>query len=153
MRLMERGPDANRSPIQSQALASQRPGPLPARARSLGRWQARSVEFLAGQFAAPADTELAVGVRKMGLHGVDRQVQLAADLPVGPPCPGEAGDGLLLWAELAGRDAAGAPAGAAELGEGLVGVPAGTTALRVLQASVRSWRALSRWPRRARTAP
>jgi hypothetical protein len=41
---------------------------------------AGSVEFPAGQLAAPADAELAVDVRKMGLHGVDRQVQLAADL-------------------------------------------------------------------------
>jgi len=31
------------------------------------------------------DAELAVGVRKMRLHGVDRQVLLVADFPVCPP--------------------------------------------------------------------
>src|SRR5215471_14270457 len=89
----------------------------------------RLVEFLAGQLAAAADAELAVGVREMCLHGVDRQVELLADLPVGAPGPGETGDGLFLWAELARRDAAGAAAGAAERDEGLVGVPAGAAGL------------------------
>src|SRR5215469_13123608 len=94
---------------------------------------ARLVKFLAGQLAPAADAELAVGVREMCLHGVDRQVELLADLPVGAPGPGEAGDGFLLRAELPGRDTAGAAAGAAELGEGLVGVPAGAAGLCVVQ--------------------
>src|SRR5215469_4727366 len=88
---------------------------------------------MAGELAAAADAELPVGVREMCFNSVDRQVELLADLPVGPPGPGEAGDGLLLGAELAGRDAAGAPAGAAELGERLVGVPAGAAGLCAMQ--------------------
>src|SRR5215469_103109 len=87
---------------------------------------------MAGELAAAADAELAVGVREMCFHGVDRQVELLADLPVGPAGPGEAGDGLLLGAELAGRDAAGAAASAAEFGKGLVNVPLGAAGLRAL---------------------
>src|SRR5262249_60415537 len=79
-----------------------------------------SVDLLASQLAAPVDAELAVGVRKMRLHGVDRQVQLVADFPVGPPSPGEPGHGLLLRAELDGRDAAGEAASTGAHGEGLV---------------------------------
>src|SRR5215469_4596050 len=93
------------------------------------------VEFLAGQLSAPANAQLAVCMREMCLHGVQRQVQLRADLPVGSTGLGEASDCLLLRTELPGGDAVGAAAGPPKLGLGLVGVPAGAAGLCVLQGS------------------
>src|SRR5262249_35918520 len=82
-----------------------------------------SVEFSTSQRTAPAEAEFAVDVGQMSPHRVDRQVQLTADLLIGPASPGQAGNGPLLRAELARRDAPGAAAGPAEFDEGLLRVP------------------------------
>src|SRR5262245_23891391 len=91
------------------------------------------VEFLAGQLTAPANAQLAVRMREMRLHGVQGQVQLRADLPVGSPGLCEASDCLLLRTELPRGDAAGAAPGPPKLGSGLVGVPARSAGLCLLQ--------------------
>src|SRR5262245_15154210 len=90
------------------------------------------VKFMAGQLAAAANAELAVGMREMCLHGVQGQMQLGADLSVGSPGLCEASDCLLLRTELSRRDAASAASGPAELGVGLIGMPAGAAGLCLL---------------------